>query len=87
MQKRVVGDEQEHVVLDVMVHIPVQVVIDWVYVDGAAIEPVVEHVLGKTGVLCMAVNHHEPGSEETRQADIHQAYASTPSGFTVITSP
>ena len=47
MQKRVVGDEQEHVVLGVMVHIPVQVVIDWVYVDGAAIEPVVEHVLGK----------------------------------------
>ena len=65
MQSRqcMVRHQREHVVLDVVIHVPVEIPVDRVHVDRAAIEPVVENVFGQSGVLSKAVDEHQPGAE------------------------
>ena len=48
MQARqvVVGHEREHVMLDVVVHVPIEVAVDHVHVHRAAVDPVIKYVLG-----------------------------------------
>ena len=59
-------------VLDVVVHVPVQIAVDPVHIDRAAVETVVENILGKAGVLRVAVGDQQPGAEEIGQADEQQ---------------
>ena len=44
-------DHREHVVFDVVVHVPVDEAQNWIHVDSAGIQTMIEHVLGKTRVL------------------------------------
>jgi len=44
-------------VLYVIVHVPVEVTVDWIHVHCAAVETVVKHVLSQAGVLGEAVNN------------------------------
>ena len=55
--------------LHVVVHVPVEIAVDRIHVDRPAVEPVIEDVFGQAGVLGEAVDDHEPGAEEIRQAD------------------
>lgn len=64
-----VGDEREHVVLNVVVHVPVEKAIERVGQEGSRVETVVEDVLGKAGVLGQSEERHKPGSEEVGQSD------------------
>ena len=67
-----VGHQREHVVFHVVVHVPIEVAVDGVHVDRPAVEPMVEHVFGKTRVLGMAVDELEPTAVKGRQPDEHQ---------------
>ena len=67
----VIGHQRKHVVLDVVVHVPIQVAVDRVHVDRAAIEAVVEHVFGEPGMLGIAIDRHQPGTIEIFQGPVH----------------
>lgn len=67
-----IGNQREHVVFDVVVHVPVEETIDDVGVEGPAVESVIEDVLGHAGVLGESVDKHEPRSKKMREADEHQ---------------
>ena len=54
LRQGVIGHQRKHVVLDVVVHVPVQIAVDPAHIHGAAVETVIEHVLGQTGVLRVA---------------------------------
>jgi hypothetical protein len=84
LRQPVVRDHREHVVLDVVVHVPVQEPVDHAHLHRAGVQPVVEHVLAHAGVLGEPVDlehvpavqsraadqhHRQPGSEPDRQAD------------------
>ena len=66
------GHQRKHVMLDVVVHVPVQKPVNWVHIYRAAVQPVVEDVLGKAGVLGISVDNHQPGSEEICKPDEHE---------------
>ena len=55
--------------LDVIVHVPVEVAVDRVHVDGAAVETVIENIFRQARVLGAPVHEHEPCAEEICQAD------------------
>ena len=46
-----VGHEREHVVLDVVIHVPVDEPADRIHVNRPAVEAVVQNILGQAGVL------------------------------------
>ena len=52
--QRVIRHQRKHVVLDVVVHVPVEIADDRIHVHGAAVEPMIEHVLSQAGVLRVA---------------------------------
>ena len=58
--------------LHMVAHVPIQVAVEPVHVDGAAVQAVIEHVLGQPGVLGVTVNHHQPGSVNVGQTDKHE---------------
>ncbi len=68
----VVGNQREHVVFHVVVHLPVEEAIDGVHIDRPAVQPMIEHVFGHARMLRVAVDGHEPGAVEAGQADKHQ---------------
>jgi hypothetical protein len=59
-RERVIGNQREHVMLHVVVHIPIQVSMDHVHVNGPAIQAVIQDVFGETRVLGEAVYEHHP---------------------------
>ena len=50
--------------LQVVVHVPVDESTEGIHVDRSAIQPVVEDILGKTGMLGSIVNDHQPCPEK-----------------------
>ena len=68
-RQRMVGHQWEHVMFDVIVHVPVDEPADRVHMDRAAVEPVIENVFRETGVLGGVVDNHQPGAEKVRQDD------------------
>src|SRR5450631_3748139 len=70
--QRMIWNEREHVVLDMVVHVPVEIAVDQIHVHGPAVETVIEHVLCKAGMLRHAVDGHEPGAKYVRESDEHQ---------------
>ena len=69
--KPVVRHHREHVVLDVVVHVPVQEPVDPAHLHRAGVQPVVEHVLAEPGVLGEAVEVEQGGAVQPRPADQH----------------
>ena len=67
-----VGDEREHVVFDMVVHVPVKKPVHKMSSESPAVEPVIEDILSKPGVLSEPVDQHQPGAEEMRQADVEE---------------
>ena len=61
--------EREHVVLHMVVHVPVDEPADGVHVNGAAVQAVVEDILGQARVLGGVVHDHQPSAEKVRQDD------------------
>ena len=61
--------EREHVVLHMVVHVPVDEPADRVHVDGAAVQAVVEDILGEARVLGRILHDHQPSAEKVRQDD------------------
>ncbi len=57
-----IGHHGEHVVLYMVVHVPIQEAHHRVQVNGPAVQPMVEHILGKSGVLGKAGCDVQPGS-------------------------
>ena len=51
LRQRVIRHQREHVVLDVVVHVPVEKPVDRIHVHRAAVEPMIEHVLRQPGML------------------------------------
>src|SRR5580698_7984962 len=70
--QRVIGDRWEDVVLHVVVHVPIEEPEDRIHVNGAGIQPMVEHVLGQSNMLGHAAIKREPSAVERRQADVHR---------------
>ncbi len=68
----VVGDHREHVVFDVVVHVPVDEPHRRRQQDGAAVQAVVEDVFGKARVLGQADDEQEPHAIGAGQADEHR---------------
>ena len=62
----------EHVVLDVIVHVPIDEPAQRIHVDRAAVEPMVGDVVGKTAVLGQARHDVMPGAIHPRQPDDHR---------------
>ena len=77
----VIRHHREHVMLDVVVHVPVEESYDGVHVDSAAVEPVVQDILVKSEVLRdrrapeqgSAVKRGEPHEEERHDIADHEA--------------
>ncbi len=65
--QRMVRHEREHVMFHVVVHVPVDKPADRIHVNRPAVEPVVEDVLGQSGVLRRIVDDHEPRPKELGQ--------------------
>ena len=57
LRQRVVGHQREHVMLDVIVHVPVQIPMDRIHVHRPAIETVIEDILGQASMLCKTVDN------------------------------
>ena len=76
--QRVIRHHREHVVLDVVVHVPVDEAADRVHEHGAAVEPVVGDVVGKPAMLQQPGHAH--GARRRRGAAGRSASAagSTP---------
>ncbi len=72
LRQRVIRHQRKHVVLHVVVHVPVQIAVDPAHVHRAAVETMIENILGQTGVLRVPVSDHQPGAEEIRQANQQQ---------------
>ncbi len=58
--------------LDVVVHVPVDEAADRVHMDRAAVQPVVDDIVGEAAMLQQAGQHMMPGAIEAGQADEHQ---------------
>ena len=52
----VIGDQRKHVVFEVVVHVPVEVAVDGVHIDGAAVKAMVKDVFGETSMLGRTIN-------------------------------
>lgn len=70
--QRVVRHHREHVVLDMVVHIPVQPAHHRVHINGAAVQPVVKHVFGQPAVLQKSGHDHMPATVDAGAADQQQ---------------
>ena len=49
-------------VLDVVIHVPVDPSIERAHVYGSSVKPVVDGIFGKSCVLCETEHHEEPMS-------------------------
>ena len=67
-----IGHQGEHVVLDVIVHVPIQEAVDAVHIDRPAVEPMIEHILGEAGVLGVGINRRQPCPVKLGKPDEHQ---------------
>ena len=63
----VVGHHREHVVLNMVVHVPIDEAADRVHQNGAGIQPVVEHIVGQPAVL-QVTGHDENARRRTGEA-------------------
>ena len=52
----------KNMVLDVVIHVPVDPSIERAHVYGASVKPVVDGIFGKSCVLCKTEHHKEPMS-------------------------
>ena len=59
-------------VLHMVIHVPVEKAVDRVHVNRPAIQAVIEDIFRQAGVLGEAVNKHQPGADDVRQADEEQ---------------
>src|SRR5579863_5576551 len=67
--QRMVRHQGEHVMFDVIIHVPVKVPVQRIHVDGSGVETMVENVLGQAGVLREAVCNQKPRAEKIGQAN------------------
>ena len=58
-------------VLDVVVHVPIDPSIEWAHVYGASVQAVVNGVFGKSCVLCKTEHHEEPMSVDAGETNEH----------------
>ena len=65
----VIGNEREHVVLNVVIHVQVEEPIEQVGEKGSRVEAMVEDVFGQAGVLSEPVKRHQPGAKEVGKAN------------------
>ena len=72
LRQRVIRHHREHVVLDMVVHVPVDEAADRVHQHGARVEPVIDDVVGEPAMLQQPGHHVMPGAVEARQPDQHQ---------------
>lgn len=56
-------------VLHVVVHVPVQVPMDWIHVHRPTVQTVVQCVLSQARVLGQAVNDQQPRAEQIDEPD------------------
>src|SRR5579863_7471940 len=70
--QRVIGNEREHVMLDVIVHVPVDEAAERIEIHGAAVQPMVEDVVGKSDMLGEAGENMMPAAVNAWEADQHQ---------------
>ena len=68
-RKVVVGNEREHVVFHMIVHVEVEEPIEQVGEKGSLVEAMVEDVFGQAGVLSEPVKRHQPGAKEVGKAN------------------
>ena len=68
----VIGHHRVHVMIQMVIHVPVQETKYRVHHHGAAVEPVVKHVFWHARVLRQAEEDIEPGAIEGRQSDEQQ---------------
>ena len=68
----VVGHHREHVVFDVVIHVPIDETADAVHVNGTAVEPVVDYVIGEARVLQNPRHDVMPSAIKARQTDEHE---------------
>ena len=66
--ERMVRNQREHVVLDVVIHVPVKVSVDAIHVDRSTIQPMVEDILRHPCVLGESIDQAEPGAKEIGKA-------------------
>ena len=67
-----IRNQGEHVMLDMVVHVPIKEAVHRIHQDRPTIQAVIEDVLGEPGVLGQPVDQHQPRPEEMRQTDEHQ---------------
>ena len=65
--ERVIRHQREHVVLYVVIHVPVDVPADWIHINRAAIEPMVQNIFRQPRVLRSVMDDHEPRAKQLRQ--------------------
>ena len=65
--QRMIRHEREHVVLEMVIHVPVDEAADRVHVNRAAVEAMVQDILSQPGVLRGVVDDHQPCAEKLRQ--------------------
>ena len=61
--QRMIRHQGKHMVFHVVIHVRVQIPVDWIHVHGSAVQSVVEDVLSQAGVLRVTVNGPQPGTE------------------------
>jgi hypothetical protein len=67
-----IRNQREHVVLDVVIHVPVKVSVDAIHVDRSTIQPMVEDILRHPCVLGESIDQAEPGAKEIGKAHKEQ---------------
>ena len=58
-----VRHQGEHVVLNVVVHIPIQEAIQSIRQEGPRVQTMIEHIFRQSGMLGEAVYKHQPRSK------------------------
>ena len=64
-----VRHQGKHVMLNVVVHIPIEEAIQPIRQESPRIQTMIEHIFRQSGVLGEAVNKHQPRSKYIGQAN------------------
>ncbi len=66
-----VGHHRKHMMLDMVIHVPVQETDDGIHIRRARVQPVIQHILVESQMLRQAGHQDEKASEEGREHDEH----------------
>lgn len=66
------GNHPKHVVINVIIHVPVDNLADQIHVNGAAAEAMIQYIVGQRGVLQNTTHYMMPSAVNPGQSDKHQ---------------